>query len=67
MEEQELNLRKYMINSVINDCKSNLTTIEQMLNNAKTEEDLKKIVEYLKYYINTLSSNVEKVEINKSK
>ena len=51
MTEQELILNKFTTNGVIDNMTNQLKMIRDMVNNAKTEEDLMKAKNYFEYTI----------------
>ena len=63
MSEQELNLRKYVIKTFIDDSKGKFDVIDGMLEKANNEEELERVLGYLKYYLFGLNNNVEKLNI----
>lgn len=61
MSEQEINLRKYVVKNVLDDSIGKFEMINKMLNEAKNEEDLNRIFEFLKYAVSNINSNVDKI------
>lgn len=61
MSEQEFNLRKYVVKTVIEDSKGKFEMIDKMLGEVKTEEDLGRIFDFLKYSLMDINNNVDKI------